>query len=297
MKQPILITSSDWHLRTTVPCSRAEKSWFEVMEQRINQLKAAYPDVPIAVAGDLFDRPDPPASLVSWAITSLKGMKLYCIPGQHDLAAHQYSARHHGAYGALIKAGIIEDLDAGQWKTMGTMRAAVAMYSQPWGSYAMPEGCPYEGMFKLCLLHKYVWVNQATCYVGADEESNITKMTHYLKAFDGVAIGDNHIAFSLPRLVNHGSLLAMTSAQVGHIPKLGVVYDDNTYEAVSFPELEPQWQPTAVQEKVDSIVASLSAMTVSAASFRETLEMRAQQATPAQQVIYYGLLEHMQSRD
>ncbi len=297
MKQPILITSSDWHLRTTVPCSRAEKSWFDVMDQRINQLKAAYPDVPIAVAGDLFDRPDPPASLVSWAITSLKGMKLYCIPGQHDISQWRLNSRFDGAYGALIKAGIIEDLDAGQWKTMGTMRAAVAMYSQPWGSYAMPETDPHQGMFRLCLLHKYVWTNQANCYVGADEEFHVTKMTNYLKCFDGVAIGDNHIAWSMPRLVNHGSLLAMTSAQVGHVPKLGVVYDDNSYAAVPFPELEPQWQPTAVQEKVDSIVASLSAMTVSAASFRETLEMRAQQATPAQQVIYHDLLEHMQKRD
>ncbi len=81
------------------------------------------------------------------------------------------------------------------------------------------------------------------------------------------------------------------------MPKLGVVYDDNSYEAVSFPELEPKWQETAIAEKTEQIIASLSAMTVSAATFKETLEMRAQQAPEGQRVIYNDLLEHLNKRD
>lgn len=295
-RKPILVTSSDWHLRTTVPASRAEKSWFDVMDKRIAQLKAAYPDVAIAIAGDVFDRPDPPSSLVSWAISSLKGMEIYTVPGQHDLAQHRYNARHEGAYGALIKAGVIRDIDAGQWVPVGTMRNAVALYGQPWGYYDLPKQ-DFEGMFRLCLLHKYVWTHQANCYVGADEESNLSRMTDHMRAFDGVAIGDNHIAFSLPRIVNHGSLLAMTSAQVGHVPKLGVVYDDNTYEAVSFPEIDAQWQGVALQEKTDSILESLSAMQVVGADFVETLTMQAEQAKGQVQVLYYELLNHIRKCD
>lgn len=296
MKQPILICSSDWHMRSTVPCSRAETSWFEVMEQRLDQLCCTFPGVPHLVSGDILDRADPHASLLSFLITRFRQMEIYAIPGNHDLANHRYDAKMSAGYGALVKAGAVRDLEANTWTHVGNMRQGCSVYSQPWSKYLMPPA-RLEGNFGICALHKYIWMDQTNSYPGAEESANVVSMTEYLKLFDGVSVGDNHISFRVGRIINHGSLLAMTSAQVGHIPKLGVVYDDNTYEAVSFPELEPQWQPTAVQEKVDSIVASLSAMTVSAASFRETLEMRAQQATPAQQVIYYDLIEHMQKRD
>jgi hypothetical protein len=118
-----------------------------------------------------------------------------------------------------------------------------------------------------------------------------------MRAFDGVAIGDNHIAWSLRNIVNHGSLLAMTSAQVGHVAKLGIVYSDNTYEAVSFPEIDPQWQGEAVQEKTDSIIQSLSAMQIVGADFVETLTMQAEQAKDQVQVLYYELLAHLNERN
>jgi len=297
MNKPILITTSDWHLRSTVPVSRLAKCWYSVMESRIEQLKHKYPDVPIAIAGDLFDRPDPPSSLVSWAISILQGMEIYAIPGQHDLPYHRYQARDEGAYGALIKAGTIKDLPAYQWTVVGNMSAAVAMYSMPWEHYAPPKESALEGPFRLALMHKYLWTDASNAYVGADQDTHVVGMTEHLKQFDLIAVGDNHIPWKVPKIVNHGSLFSMTSAQVGHVPLIGIVYEDGTYKVEPFPEIDVQWQPTAISQKVDSVMESLSTMTVVTAGFRETISTWVEQSNGQERVLYEDLLDHLASKD
>lgn len=36
-KTPIALTTSDWHIRSTVPASRAELDWFEVRVGQANR--------------------------------------------------------------------------------------------------------------------------------------------------------------------------------------------------------------------------------------------------------------------
>lgn len=293
MKKPILITTSDWHLRSTVPVSRLERCWYDVMEQRITQLMTAYPHVPIVIAGDVFDRPDPPSSLVSWAISFLRGYSIYTLPGQHDLPNHRYNARDHGAYGALVKANVLRDLPAYEWTSIGSMRAAVAMYSMPWDHYEVPVNEAPSGLFRLGVMHKYAWATAANCYVGADPESNAVGLTKYMKHFDLLAIGDNHISWKMPMIVNHGSLFSFTSAQVGHIPLVGVVYDDHTFEIQPFPEIDPQWQPNAIDEKVSTVLASLNTIETVTAGFKETIAVYAEQSEGIERDVYNALLDHL----
>lgn len=293
MKKHILITTSDWHLRSTVPASRLERCWYEVMEQRITQLKATYPHTPVVIAGDVFDRPDPPSSLVSWAISFLKGMEIHTLPGQHDLPQHRYNARDQGAYGALVKAGTIKDLPAYEWKTIGNMRAGVSMYSMPWDHYELPADEAPSGLFRLGVMHKYAWATAANCYIGADPESNAVGLTKYMKHFDLLAVGDNHIAWNTPAIVNHGSFFSFTSAQVGHVPLVGIVYDDHTFEIRPFPEINPLWQPTAIDERVSSVLASLNTIEIATAGFTETIAVYAEQSEGIERQVYNDLLDHL----
>lgn len=269
------------------------KCWYTVMELRIQQLRSKFPDVPIAIAGDLFDRPDPPSSLVSWAISTLEGMRIYAIPGQHDLPFHRYNARHEGAYGALVKAGTIKDLPAGEWTMIGNMEHAVAIYSMPWEKYTVPDDPPPDGMFRLGLLHKYVWTDASNCYIGAEQDSNAVCLAKYMPYFDLIAVGDNHIAWRTPKILNHGSLFSTTSAQIGHVPYVGVLYDNNTFEVVPFPEIDVEWQPGARQEKVDSVLASLSAMEVATVGFRETLASYVEQSDGQAKILYQDLYDYL----
>lgn len=297
MNKPILITTSDWHLRSTVPVSRLAKCWYTIMELRIEQLKHKYPDVPIAIAGDIFDRPDPPSSLVSWAISILEGMEIYTIPGQHDLPYHRYQARDEGAYGALVKANAIRDMPAYEWTVIGNMSSAVVVYPMPWERYALPAQDALPGPFRLGLMHKYLFTDASNCYVGADQENHAVGMTKHLQHFDLIAVGDNHIPWSVPKIINHGSLFSMTSAQIGHVPLIGVVYEDGTYKVEPFPEIDVQWQPTAISQKVDSVLESLSTMEVVTAGFRETISTWVEQSNGQERVLYEDLLDHLASKD
>jgi hypothetical protein len=142
-------------------------------------------------------------------------------------------------------------------------------------------------------MHKYAWITAANCYVGADQDSNAVGLTKHLPYFDLMAIGDNHITWRLPTMVNHGSLFSFTSAQLGHTPVVGVVYDDHSYEIHPFPEIEPQWQPTVVDEKVSSVLASLNTIEIATAGFTETIEVYAEQSEGIEREVYNALLDHL----
>ena len=61
-KTPVAITTSDWHIRGTVPASRAESDWYEVMDKRIAQVMKLQDELggaPVIIAGDVFDNPNP----------------------------------------------------------------------------------------------------------------------------------------------------------------------------------------------------------------------------------------------
>lgn len=284
-------TSSDWHLRSTVPVSRAEKSWYDVMQSRINQIKQIVGDNPIVVAGDLFDRPDPPASLVSWAIEALKGLRIYCIVGQHDILNHRISDRLRGAYGALVKAGTIVDLPINDWYPIPG--SGVWAYGMPWGMYDVPVGDP-KG-FRLGVIHKYAWVTEQTKHVGVDGSTNVLAMSKYMKHFDAMVIGDNHISWTCGKFLNHGSLLSMTSAQKEHVPYLGRI-KDNSFTIIPFPETSPQWQPGATITADESIPSSLLSLTATKGTFVEHLAAMTEGCPeddprkPVYQQVYHAVL-------
>lgn len=295
MEQPILVCSSDWHLRTTVPISRGERDWFEVMARRIAQLKAAYPNVTHLVSGDILDRADPPSSLISFMISEMKGMEVLAIAGNHDSPQHRVSARHEAGYGALCKAGVIRDLEPLTWTHIGTMRRGCSIYSMPWGYDTLPDE-KMPNAISVAAVHRYVWADHRSKHPGADEDHSVMRMTRYLELFDAVSVGDNHIPFSVGRICNHGSLFSLTSAQLTHVPKLLEVYADGTIKVVPFPEENVIWQPSAIAEKATSVIESLNTIETVTAGFRETLTTQASQAGEEQRIIYHDLLEYLDSK-
>lgn len=239
MRKAVAILSADWHLRTTTPCSRAEKDWFAVMEARMNQIKELQSRLGgphILVSGDLFDRHDPPSSLVTWCMEHLP-KNVVCIPGQHDLLGHAYSRRTEGAYGALVKSGHISDLAVGGWAELDENTDMLAL---PWGHYGLPE-TKSDKPIRIIMLHKYVWATVKSKYVGAEEHSRVTGLSGLAEYASVVSIGDNHIAWKAGIFHNHGSLFCMTSAQKEHTHYVGIVYSDGSTDFVRFPESSVEW--------------------------------------------------------
>jgi hypothetical protein len=244
MTHPIAILSSDWHLRTTVPVSRKEPDWFEVMGKRMDYLiglSNKHGGIPITVAGDVFDRPDPPASLVSWCLERMPS--IIAIPGQHDLPQHRLDARMHGAWGAMVKAGTLTDITGKGWHI--DRDVGIAIWGMPWGDYEMPMAYPTD-LPLLCLMHKYAWLDEKSKHFGAEDDSRVTGLSHMANKFAGICIGDNHVAWRAGRFFNHGSLFSMTSAQVDFEPRVGLFWSDGTITREPCTETK-EWQDTVLE--------------------------------------------------
>lgn len=265
MKRLALITTSDWHLRTTVPASRAEKDWYEVMGRRMHAI--AQFGVPILVAGDLFDRHDPPASLVSWALRYLPE-EIYAIPGQHDIRGHCIGEVETGAFGALVRAEAIRYLDPDKtWKVNG-----INIYPMPWGMYDLPKERPEKP--SVAVVHKYVWATADDCHAQAEDASRVTSISEWANWFDHIVIGDNHIAWRAGKFLNHGSLFSMSSAQKEHVPYIGKIYSDGSMEVVQFPEEDIEWKENCeilTKANTKELLHALAELQSDSISFTEAL--------------------------
>lgn len=279
-KTPVAITTSDWHIRGTVPASRAESDWYEVMDKRIAQVMKLQDELggaPVIIAGDVFDNPNPHSEVARWGINALRHMAevgpIYAIPGNHDLNYHLMDNHTKGAYGLASDFGFT-NLIPGKWTTIEHAGYKVALWPMPWGYYEVPEKS-VKADAKIAVAHKYMYSSKDKTYVGADEEGAVTGHTAWGKHFDVIAIGDNHISWRAGKFLNHGSLFSMTSAQKQHEHLLGIVYSDGSLETITLPE-EKQWKevyvPPESTSKAEALLAELAATELDAVAFDDLLD-------------------------
>lgn len=279
-KTPVAITTSDWHIRGTVPASRAELDWYEVMDARIAQVMKLQDElggVPVIIAGDLFDNPNPHSEVALWGVNALRMMgeigPVYSIPGNHDLGFHLLANQNRGAYGLASFFGCT-NLIPGKWTTIKHKDFKLALWPMPWGYYEVPD-TKVTADVKIAVVHKYLWASKAHTYVTADEEGAVTAHTAWGKYFDVIAIGDNHISWRAGKFLNHGSLFSMTSAQKEHEHLIGVVYSDGSLETVTLPE-DKQWKevyvPPESSSRAEALLAELAATELDAVAFDELLD-------------------------
>lgn len=296
-KTAVAITSSDWHIRSSVPSSRAEKDWFEVMRKRMDQfrqLRERIGHVPILIAGDLFDRWNPNANLVTWCMEHLPD-KLYAISGQHDTSGWRYESRMEGAYGALVKSHVITDIPHGDWVSIG---GGLDVCGLPWGHYDLPASKP-KGKLSVILLHKYVYATSDTAYTGVDTGACVTGITELADKANIVAIGDNHCKWRVSSFLNHGSLFSTTSAQKDHAHHLGILYSDGSYDWMRFPEESVEWVESPVNPEdpgADKFIQELKTLEVDAVCFREQLDSLAENLSENGKNSYKSLVESLDQR-
>lgn len=277
-KIPLAVLCSDLHLRETVPRSRAEPDWYEVMAKQLDILRisAISLEVPIICAGDVFDKWNPSAELVNFAIKHLP--RMYAIPGQHDLRYHAYSERDRGAYGALCAAGNIIDLPANEWRRIpGYLGSGPSLnvWAMPWGQYEFPTS--RENLdFTLGVLHQYRWSNANNKHPMAEDSS---KLESLFPGLDALLIGDNHIPWELPGILNHGGFIPQNSDQKDHRPGYGVLYADRHIERIPYdtylpaPQWVEEWVPEAPQAVADGLIRELESLENTGDSFVGRLRM------------------------
>lgn len=276
---PIAVLCSDLHLRETTPRSRAESDWYEVMEAHLKALDQAAKELSVSIicAGDIFDRWNPSSRLVSFAIDNLP--RMYAIPGQHDLEGHSLDRRYKGAYGALCKAGRIIDLPANEWRVLDFASdhrgVNLWVWAMPWGAYNLPTPIETKCDFKLGVLHQYRWSSPDNKYAMAEDSS---KLESLFPGLDALIIGDNHIPWELPRILNHGGFIPQNADQREYIPHYGVLFADGHIERrpykVPLAQWIDEWVPEAIDQTIaDSLIQELTTLENTGDTFIDRLRL------------------------
>lgn len=228
-KKIVGVFCSDIHLSHRPPVARSvEDDWYEAMGRQLDELRrvGVENEVPIFIAGDIFDRWNPPPELINFAIRRLP--KCYAIPGQHDLPFHSLQDIRKSAYWTLVEAGVITNLEGGgNAHCVGSL----VIHAFPWGTPLAP--CPTEHLSALgmnvALVHMYLWKKNRG-YPGAPKEKLFSNLRPILSTYDSVFVGDNHIRWRYRSTINCGGFFRRKSDEVESQPAVYLLRSDGFIE-------------------------------------------------------------------
>lgn len=221
----IAIVCSDMHLSHQPPRARREEpDWYEAMKRPLDQIRTLVDryDAPIVCAGDIFDRWNSPPEIINFAIRHLPNM--YAVAGNHDLPLHNYQDIKKSAYWTLVEAGVIINLEPGQYIN----HKRLCLWGFPCGSEIKPLKANRD-FFHLAVVHKYIW-EDGHGFTNASDDDHVSATMKRLKGFNAAVFGDNHIGFIKKNLINCGALIRRNIDQVNYRPMVGLLHASGKIE-------------------------------------------------------------------
>lgn len=225
-----ILLTSDWHLRLKAPKNRTDDffsaqflklKW--ILDKALDESCSA-----IIVAGDIFDSPQVPYEVTNKCIQMFKAHPIHVpvltIYGQHDLRFHNLESKEKTPLNTLEKAGAVKTLSSVPCSINQDVN--IDVYGCSWG-----EEIPTitdENTINILAIHRMI-IHKEPLWPG---QTDYTEAEHFLKKnnFNLIVSGDNHNPFVFPYkhkiLVNPGSLMRQTSAQIEHKPRI-YIYDTN----------------------------------------------------------------------
>lgn len=278
----IAVLAADLHFSHKPPPARStEPDWYQAQTNYIRQLRQLSLSAPVIVAGDIFDRWNAPAELINMLLKELP--QIYAVCGNHDLCNHDYSQLHRTAYGTLVEAGKIINVEPGK-------PVDVAGW-HPFRLYGFPYGFPISPLEKgnglvteIAVLHAYVWTDKSGGYPGAPEDQKGAAIKEKGKGFDVILTGDNHSQISMttkpPLLYNPGGFLRRRmderhfASRVGllKVRESGELYIESHYLDVSSDVFtDEDTAETLKQEGMEDLLQELNDLTDTAIDFESRL--------------------------
>ena len=228
--KPIAIFMSDLHLSLTPPACRADKDWLAVQAgylEQVDALREGDTEIPIIIAGDIFDRWNPPNELVHFALRHLPD-NVMSIPGQHDLPNHRIDDMFRSGYGVLVEARKLQHI-AGRKEMQGPGNTRISGFG--WGQ-EITRPRTKDNAFQIAVIHKYIWAGDRK-YPDAPADCEVTGMQKQFAGYDMVVAGDNHKGFlvtqsSGTRVLNCGGFIRRKSDEIDYRPCVGLLFELGT---------------------------------------------------------------------
>ena len=303
MKKAIGIATSDWHFWHVAPVWRSnEKNWLQAMNRQLSQIIQAAIDnhCPILLGGDIFDHYNPIPETINFLMSSIpETVKIFAVPGQHDLEHHVLTMESLEKTGFEIlrdntiiaplfnrQDGKLIDNCVSAWDDPGDW----IIYFAPWGvniaDIQVDDSKPEK--IKILLAHKYVWFDENTRYGGADiPEGKLTGLKNVLQKFDFAIFGDNHIPFRKKigkcQVINPGTLVKRKIDEKDYKTGYTVLFDDKSIEFHEFDTSEDVYLEIQVTEQSGLNISSrefmdqLRAMEGEEIDYRTEIEKKLQE--------------------
>jgi hypothetical protein len=321
-----MIFAADIHLRRTTPRARVDDYWSAQQRKFITILEHAVASPPLVIAGDLFHVARPGEGLLRWTIALLRQFKVtpVVIPGQHDMPGHSMSQMDDSGLGVLAAAGVIHLLPSDE-PDGAQLWGEDLIYGVPYGQ--QPPNIREEGWRKILLWHHMV--TNDPLWPGQEADKALGVLRKYPQ-FNVIVTGDNHQTFciadtaniplktSLNRpgddisnpnmpiakkvrwIVNPGSMMRMTAAQVDHKPCI-FKYEGGPMQQIFLPiassddvlDLTELESAAEKDERVQAFVERLNQQWEAGLSFEKNLEnfFRTNRTDPEVEALVWRCLE------
>jgi len=234
-----LLLTSDWHVRDDTPVCRTDDFW-KVQWSKINWLieQANRFDAHILNGGDLFNRGRPVQSqvlelmLIRLFHQLKKSLRMWIVPGNHDLPFHSMGELERSSLGVLFEMGVIANLH-GVGTYLGK-ESELFLCGRGWGydlnEVVIPDG--YSKKDTIGVVHTMV-CTKGNEYPGASDAELYLKKHPQFKL---IVTGDNHKRFVVRDgdrlLVNPGSL---TRQAIDADDPVVYLYDTDKDDLVELP--------------------------------------------------------------
>lgn len=195
-KDVIGIFLSDVHLSHRAPAAREnEPDWYECMRRQLKEVRELQKkhECSVIIAGDIFDRPDPPPELINFAIQEMPNC--YAVAGQHDLFYHNMDNIHKTAYWTLVEAMRIVPLGLKMNLGASPPNTRIQLYGFNWNERIANRSQRSKLVPRIAVVHKYIWSSKRNSHPHASEEHYVTSFREKLKGYDVAFFGDNHKPF------------------------------------------------------------------------------------------------------
>ena len=227
-----MISIADLHLSENRPSCRTD-DYIETQLSKLDYLckLSSDDDNIMTVSGDFFDIPKPSLYFVHKIIKTLKKykIKIYCIPGQHDLPDHSIKDINKTGLGVLSAAGMVELIL--NPKLPIEIIKDIFLYGCPFGLKPIQ---PNNDNFNVLLWHEMII--QSKIWTGQKALSSNVLLRKF--KYDIIISGDNHQTFIEEYkdrlLINPGSVLRKTIKQIKHTP-IAFWTNFSNYEIINIP--------------------------------------------------------------
>lgn len=279
--KPDAILTADWHIREDTPCCRKD-DYEQAQWDKIEFIKelAEEHKCPIFNSGDLLHRWKASPRLLFETLKRIPN-EHYCIAGNHDLPQHNFELINRSGLGVLYECGWLPFV----CENTTTKLDGIQLHYFPWNIPFKPA--PEDGWIHVAIVHHMVYQGRRKPWPGCTSPSG-KGLVSQLEGYDLIVSGDNHQAFTEKHghtlLVNPGSMMRMTAAQIDHKPRVYLWYaDENIVEPVYLPINEDAVVISHIEKaldvdaRMDAFVAQLKDDFELTLSFEKNVEIFMQQ--------------------